>query len=813
MKKYKYFSIFVIMLMLMVISYNFFSDSFAVGDYSFVSKNKNSISFSRKKMDGSCFLNTDFNCYHEGDSDITNIPSTFVIANGDNNVYAFCGDMDGVAPNQSSHTYSRISFTDFDGERWENVTEEKREKIRNILYAFNGLVGKDEDNLTNFKNYLMTNYPTLYSENDFANLTSDEVKGAVSMAIWYFTNNVRYATKTNTRVNSLYELLIQKENNLIVSTSSDGTYAPTFKVTSNLTWTDDKLVTTIAPNTTFNYETDQYSIVFKTNTGIVLTPEATKLDNNGGYTYSFRNITLNENGRLVYDGVVLESISAVINVESSSIYSNDAYVYVPDSDYYQILVGLEQTSKTNNQSLTLVVPNFEKVNIKFNKVDYDNKGIKLIGAKLKLYYINGTDKELVDEWVSNGSFHEITNLTQGTYVIEETQLPNGYNKVNDYYLEDNDKIYVSADKEFVITDSVNEIDIVDIKNKLKVIKKDMQGNTIPGVKFNIINNRGEVVTNFISSNSAVNLDGELNCGVYFIEEIETPTNYKKSDDLYRFTVCNKNDYLVSGSLPGMVDNIDTLVPGKKYSTRNIVDVEPDNFTISLTNEKGVTISKKDMANTDLYVIGAKLTITKKGTNDVVDEWITTNEDHLTFLDDGEYTLTEKITAGGYSTAESINFKIQNNQVVGGTDLNMKDARLNVCIAKKAVNVEGNLPGAKFELFDSNGRLVGSFTTTNEEYCFNSDTTVEVSNKDIKPGVYRLKEVEPPIGYKYKNQYTMITIKDTLDKQLFEVYNEVEVPKTDMDISTIVYILTIVTGILGMGMIVYFSNKYETKKEI
>lgn len=113
---------------------------------------------------------------------------------------------------------------------------------------------------------------------------------------------------------------------------------------------------------------------------------------------------------------------------------------------------------------------------------------------------------------------------------------------------------------------------------------------------------------------------------YVLQEIETPENYIKADDI-EFTISKENE----------------------------------NQVISMTDIKldKVVISKQN-ATTKEELEGAHLKITDEDGN-IVEEWISTKESHEVMLEVGKtYTLTETIAPQGYNVAESITFTVDDN---------------------------------------------------------------------------------------------------------------------------------------------------------
>lgn len=139
------------------------------------------------------------------------------------------------------------------------------------------------------------------------------------------------------------------------------------------------------------------------------------------------------------------------------------------------------------------------------------------------------------------------------------------------------------------------------------------------------------------------------------------------------------------------------------------------------------------------------------------------------LQDTEYVLTETKPADGYVTASDITFKIgagENNQVYvksgesfvkgsTGNRVMMYDDTTKVHFKKKASDTKKQLAGAEFEVYDSAGNQIYTFTTGKK-----AEKIVGV----LAAGkTYTFKEVKAPKGYK-KAKPVKIKVEDSGDIQ-------------------------------------------------
>ena len=144
-----------------------------------------------------------------------------------------------------------------------------------------------------------------------------------------------------------------------------------------------------------------------------------------------------------------------------------------------------------------------------------------------------------------------------------------------------------------------------------------------------------------------------------------------------------------------------------------------------------------------YVEGAHLQV-KQG-NTVVDEW-NTNEQYLSYLYPGTYTLHEETASAGYQTAEDIEFTVEwdgtyhlKNNVNTLTEITMVDEPISLEILKvDYADSTKRLSGARYQLMDDEGTVIAQWTTNSSIY---------QAGEVIQPGkTYTLHEYMAPAGY-------------------------------------------------------------------
>lgn len=663
------------------------------------------------------------------------------------------------------------------------------------------------DSVESLKSYLRTNFSSRYQSAGLANLTSGEAVVAAQSAIWVYTNGDRnYNAKTddsarNTRINALHDIFTGSLPNVSSSSSS-----VSFRIRSNLSLNgSSKYEMSFTASKSFS-NSDISSIEVKTSRGTVISDSNYTVGVNtaGTNTLSITfntGVFTNNGGDLYYGSELVDTLYVKVSAYGAA--TSAVYAYHPSDSNYQPFVGVESSRGTSTSNITVSVPRApvvvnSKVSLEIDKVDEDDTNLPSLGnAYLKLYRVEGSNSILITEWLTSaGNKKVINDLVPGTYKIVETMCPVGYQISTKANSTNGSTLYVSSDKTFTLTDAYTtySVHVNNKKTSINIAKTNTaRTEAVAGAVFSIVDFESVEQYRFTSVDdlTGVSILG-LDEGIYFLVELEAPTNYIKSEVAYRFAVgspdANASRYIVEGA----------------YKDITIVDAELDALAdkIEITNASGISISKKSIVSDTIDVIGATLRIIDSN-NQVIEEWVSDGSSHVVTanLPDGDYTLTETIPAPGYATAESINFSILNNKVVNNTSLTMKDAPLNVCIAKVASNVSGNLAGAEFEVYDAGGRLITAFTSTDQMKCFGPEMGLKAGSK------YKVKEVKAPAGYKGIGEKE-ITIRDTGDKQVFEISNEVSVPSTSKNPQNIIYIAILIMGSIGIGLVCTYAKRYN-----
>lgn len=597
------------------------------------------------------------------------------------------------------------------------------------------------------------------------------------------SNFYKYVFSTNTDSNvknRIKVLTAWYTTNLYEKLTSSSTPTDNFSLVSK-TFNADNTLNVVIKSTVSNY-----SIVF--------------YDSNGTELFKNDNVESNAEGDTFTISNVLSSVKQVKAVLTSKVAKKNVYVYIGsgqdfigvDNSYYSENISID---RNDNGKIIIykVSDNEEDVKIRTDLTDVDasicgSKGC-LENAKFILYYNEikpeniKAEIKLVNNTVKGT--YVLSNLPAGTYYLKETQAPNGYD-LYDYgtsLVDSNGYIKLTVDENSTISVIINNKKVPEICF-LKVDSKD-PNKILDGANLFIEDIDESVYVDFITSSQegAYCLpEGTLQVGTYYIYEESAPVNYIKSNTKYKFVV-GKNEKIHE-------EDSDSEVKGA-------VELKVINNKITIPNTRGIT--KSDLS-TGACLEGAKLTI-KDSNGSVVDEWISSckkdsqgnvigNDPHEIPVKPGKYTLTETITPSGYATAETIEFTINENGEVDKV-LDMKDAPIEVCIKKVSKNKE-NLSGAEFEIYKEDGSLFDKFTTTESDYCTN-----------MPIGKYTIKETVAPEGYQLIEEVKTIEVKDTSETQVFEIENEVIVPKTSLNASKVLTMISLVFIVFGLGAVGYY----------
>ncbi|WP_337670042.1 SpaA isopeptide-forming pilin-related protein, partial [Ruminococcus bicirculans (ex Wegman et al. 2014)] len=167
----------------------------------------------------------------------------------------------------------------------------------------------------------------------------------------------------------------------------------------------------------------------------------------------------------------------------------------------------------------------------------DVYGKELVGAEMVL---ENADGETVDKWTSDGKNHIVSKLGTGEYVLKEIAAPDGYVIATD--IKFTVDVYGNVTVENVDSTAVSDngyplIVMVDDTTKVRISKQDVTtGEELPGATLQIIDENGNVVEEWVSTNEPHMIEGKLIAGKeYTLKEIIAPEGYEVTNEI-KFTV-------------------------------------------------------------------------------------------------------------------------------------------------------------------------------------------------------------------------------------------------------------------------------------
>ena len=227
-----------------------------------------------------------------------------------------------------------------------------------------------------------------------------------------------------------------------------------------------------------------------------------------------------ENGYFEFDEIPYgEYIVREIEAPTGYILSGESYPVTVCED------GETITIRTINKPITVEV----------SKVDV--YGEELIGADMQL---ENADGEIIDEWISDGTNHIVTELPAGDYTLKEIAVPDGYVIATDIEFEvfaDGTIKIRNVDSTAISEDGNPLIVMVDDTTKVKISKRDITTDKeLPGATLQIIDEDGNVVEEWVSADEAHLVEGKLIAGKeYTLREIIAPDGYEIANEI-KFTV-------------------------------------------------------------------------------------------------------------------------------------------------------------------------------------------------------------------------------------------------------------------------------------
>ena len=420
---------------------------------------------------------------------------------------------------------------------------------------------------------------------------------------------------------------------------------------------------------------------------------------------------------------------------------------------------------------SLVVQKVTMKDSPYRWVDLSKKTItgddELPGCTLTVRDAQG---DVVDTWVSTTEAHRI-QLHSGVYTLTEEKPADGYVTADTIKFE----VKQTSDTDY----EVQTVTMRDDVTKITVSKKDItNGEELPGAHLVIKNEKGDVVEEWTSTNETHYIE-KLPIGKYTLTEITAPDGYETAETI-------------------------------SFEIKDTGEIQ--HYEMFDSPYRPVEVSKKDITSKD-ELPGAKLEI-RDADDKVVDSWTSTSEAHKVDLPHGKYTLIETKPADGFTTAESIQFEVleRNTKEDNGVEVQhveMEDDVTKVQISKQDVTTKKELPGAKLQIKDKDGKVIEEWTSTDEVHYI----------EKLPIGEYTLVETTAPNGYDVAESVDF-KVLDTNEIQHVIMYDSPSVtpgggtntPKTgDINPAIPVAAGVAVVVLAGLGIFLFKGKKKKLNK--
>lgn len=241
------------------------------------------------------------------------------------------------------------------------------------------------------------------------------------------------------------------------------------------------------------------------------------IDSNGSRKSSFK---AGEKYRVRIPATSVKGTTNINILASASGTINKAYEYRPTNNELQNVSILYPASIPVQASVT-VKASPSIVNI----IKIDEKTKKpLEGALLVLKNAEG---KIITSWNSTTNAHQIKNLPNGTYTLQETKAPKGYK------LNKEEMTFTITNENRNITVKMENTPKTNVVNILKIDKS--TGKPLKGAVLVVKDSKDNIVARFTTREEEYVLQ-DLEDGEYTVEEESAPNGYEKNEEKIKFVI-------------------------------------------------------------------------------------------------------------------------------------------------------------------------------------------------------------------------------------------------------------------------------------
>lgn len=206
--------------------------------------------------------------------------------------------------------------------------------------------------------------------------------------------------------------------------------------------------------------------------------------------------------------------------------------------------------------------------VEVSKLDTQFNDIK--GAKLQV--ISTKTKQIVDEWVTDGTIHSIENLIVGyEYILREVEAPQGYVKAEDII--------------FTVKDDQKNQLIKMIDKQVIVSKLDIDHKYLPGADLSVLDHEGNEIDQWISTEEQHEVNGLIEGKEYTLHENNPPQGYLLAEDIMFTVTTDKESQIIT-----MIDEqVLTDIQVNKVDSLTKLPIKSQDFEFTMYADQECTV--------------------------------------------------------------------------------------------------------------------------------------------------------------------------------------------------------------------------------
>ena len=376
-------------------------------------------------------------------------------------------------------------------------------------------------NLTSDKKYYESNtisVKTLYTTGNYTISLSNAPSGTVVV------NASTGATQTSFSPGESFKVRIPADSvdvgslNITVTATATGSINKAYMYKSSESSKQDVMGSLLYPET--STVTDQTNLTLETSKVTITKIDADTEEPLAGAIF----VVKDSNGTTVATWTSTTSSHVIKNLPNGTYTLQETKA---PSGYVLNDKVVEFTISDTNRNISIRFRNKElERNATIIKIDSVTKE-PVAGATL---VVKDSEGNVVEEFVTTIEPHKLTDLEDGTYTVEETKAPAGYEKTDEIYEFTVDKVH----RDVTVT-----IENTAIERLVNILKVDAAtGNPLAGATLVVKDSEGNVIEEFVTTEEPHTITG-LKDGEYTVEETKAPEGYKKSDEIYKFTISDE----------------------------------------------------------------------------------------------------------------------------------------------------------------------------------------------------------------------------------------------------------------------------------